>query len=287
MTFELLFLQKIIVTHANPDLDAIGAVWLFKRFDPDWKEAQVAFVPAGSTYQDKPVDSDPDVVHVDTGLGQFDHHQTDKRTSASQLVLDHLLTQKPGQLESPQTLKRLVTLIVDDDHFEDCYWPEADHDRYTFFISAILDGVKSGSQVTDEELVRFGMRCLDGVYATLKLRVEAEQELRQKGKEFTSPWGKALAIAGQNKEVEKLAQKKGYVLVVRKDPEAGDIRIKAQPKSDVDLSSAYDQLKKKDPQATWFLHVFKRMLLNGTHKNQNMKPTKLSLEEVVEMLKAK
>jgi hypothetical protein len=280
-------MPKIIVTHANPDLDAIGAVWLLKRFDPDYQEARVAFVPAGSTYQDKPVDSSPDVVHVDTGLGRFDHHQTNKRTSAAQLVLEHLLTQKPGQLESPQALKRLIALIVEDDHFEDCYWPEADHDRYTFFITAILDGVKSGSQVTDDELAVFGMRCLDGVYATLKLRVEAEQEMKEKGKEFISPWGKALAIAGQNKEIEKLAQKRGYVLVIRKDPEAGNVRIKAQPKSDVDLSVAYEQLRKKDPQATWFLHVSKRMLLNGTHKDPTMKSTTLSLEEVVALLKGK
>lgn len=278
-------MPKIVVTHTNPDLDAIGAAWLLKRFDQDCKDAQVKFVPAGDTYQGKPVDSDSQVVHVDTGLGRFDHHQTDEHTSAAVRVLEHLLAEKPGQLEAGEALKRLVAIIVEDDHFEDCYWPEADHDRYTFFLSAILDGFKSGSQVNDEQLVEFGMECLDGVYTTLKLRFEAEKELGKKGREFVSPWGRALAIAGQNKEVEKLAQKRGYVLIVRKDPEAGDIRIKAQPKSGVDLTKTYEQLVKRDPQATWFLHVSKRMLLNGTHKDPTMKPTKLSLEEVMALLK--
>jgi hypothetical protein len=53
---------------------------------------------------------------------------------------------------------------------------------------------------------------------------------------------------------------------------------------DIDLTLVYEKLKKMDPQATWFLHVSKKMLLNGTPKNPKMIPTKLSLNDIVKVL---
>ena len=44
------------------------------RFD-NAAEADLAFVPAGSTWQGQAVDVNPTVIHVDTGGGRFDHHQ--------------------------------------------------------------------------------------------------------------------------------------------------------------------------------------------------------------------
>ena len=70
--------MKLIVTHFNPDLDAIASIWIIKRFLKGWEKARVRFVPAGETYKDQPVDSQPEILHVDTGLGELDHHQTNK-----------------------------------------------------------------------------------------------------------------------------------------------------------------------------------------------------------------
>ena len=87
----------------------------------------------------------------------------------------------------------------------------------------------------------------------------------------------------------------GYVIVVRKDPRKGYVRIKAKPLStinnqqstinkNIDLTLVYERLKKMDPQATWFLHIGRKMLLNGSVKNPKMKPTKLSLTEIIKVL---
>ena len=65
------------------------------------------------------------------------------------------------------------------------------------------------------------------------------------------------------------------------------MRIKVLPQSkgqDIDLTLVYEQLKKMDPDATWFLHVSKKMLLNGTPKNPKMIPTKLSLSDIIRVL---
>ncbi len=47
--------MKTIVTHLNPDLDAMAAIWLIRRFLPGWSKARVEFVPAGETFEGKPV----------------------------------------------------------------------------------------------------------------------------------------------------------------------------------------------------------------------------------------
>lgn len=275
-------MSKLIVTHINPDPDAITSVWLLRRFDPAYETAGVAFVPAGTSYENQPADHDPDIVHVDTGHGQFDHHETDGRTCAAKLVLDHLQT-KFDYLKNNEILDRLVEIIIGDDHFEDCYWPEPTHDRYNFFFGEILHGLKQNNTVTDHGLVDLGSTCLDGIYTSLKLKIEAEQEI-QTGIEIQTKWGKGLAIESKNDTVLTVAQRMGYVVVVRKDPE-GMVRIKAQPHSNVDFTELYETVKARDPEATWFLHASKKMLLNGSYKNPNSVFSKLSLDEIIELLK--
>ena len=78
--------MKIIVTHTSPDWDAIGSVWLIKTYLAGWQEAAVEFVPAGTRRKGSEKlsdDSNPiervgedEIIHVDTGLGPLDHHQT-------------------------------------------------------------------------------------------------------------------------------------------------------------------------------------------------------------------
>src|SRR3989304_8840869 len=97
--------QKIIVTHQSPDFDGIPAIWLLKRFHPDFADARLAFVPVGdATYNNEPVDSNLNVLHVDTGMGKFDHHQTNDFTCGAKLVYEWLckgefFAQKYGALK--------------------------------------------------------------------------------------------------------------------------------------------------------------------------------------------
>jgi D-arabinose 1-dehydrogenase-like Zn-dependent alcohol dehydrogenase len=117
-------------------------------------------------------------------------------------------------------------------------------------------------------------------------RIWAEREI-EKGRQFITRFGKGIGFETINDTVLKLAQKMGYVLVVRKDPRKGYVRIKTLPDNGskgADLTLAYEQLKKIDPEATWYLHVSGKMLLNGTPKNPKMIPTKLSLEEIIKVL---
>jgi len=78
------------------------------------------------------------------------------------------------------------------------------------------------------------------------------------------------------------AQKRGYTVVIRKDPKKGYVRIKSLPKDEIDLTPVYEMLKMKDPDATWFLHASRHMVLNGSAKNPDMKPSKQTLESLID-----
>lgn len=292
--------MKIIVTHTAPDMDAITGTWIVKKFLPGWEEARVEYVPAGSKYKDKTpvVDSDfsnaverygeDEVLHVDTGMGPLDHHQTsDDRVCGTSRALEYVLLNNNGALkdEKLEAIKRMVLVVVDVDHFKEVFRPDPLADYHEFGLVGVLDGLKVMKPDQDQYYMDFISQGLEALLHEFENRIWAEKELKENAHEFESRWGKAFGIETVNDSVVKLGQKSGYVVVIRKDPRKGYVRIKATPASDVDLTNTYEQLRKMDPDATWFLHVSKKMLLNGTPKNPKMKPTKLTLEEIISVLK--
>ena len=276
--------MKTVVTHISPDLDAIAAVWLIKRFLPGWHKAEVEFVPAGLTFDKQPADENPNIIHVDTGLGKFDHHIGNKDTCAAKKVF--LFLKQKGFIKKKliEPLHRMIKIINDIDHFREVFLPNPDSDIYDFFIVGILDGLRMKFQ-NDLQLLETAEIILDGILKTFSNKVQAEEEIR-KGLTFPTKWGRTIAIETDNEESSRLAQKKGYSLVIRKSPKKGHLRIKLLPGRDKDnLSILYNLLKQKDPGATWYFHPSGKMILNGTAKNPNTIPTKLTLNEVTRIVK--
>lgn len=297
--------MKIIVTHTSPDWDAITSVWLLKRFLAGWGDATVEFVPAGQKRggQDAKVIEgadaienvgDDEVIHVDTGLTPLDHHQTqDTNVSAASRTWDYVLSRLEGAgdkftPEHKEAVSRIVNVVVATDHFKEVFWKDATADYQEFSLLGLLDGLKLLKPNQDKEYLDFGILCLNSMTTQFENRIWAEKEIKEKGIKFTTSYGKGIGFETINDTVLKLAQKMGYVLVVRKDPRKGYVRIKTLPahgeNKGIDLTLAYEQLKKIDPDATWFLHVSKKMLLNGSPKNPKMRPSKLGLKEIIKVL---
>lgn len=295
--------MKIIVTHASPDLDAITSVWLIHKFLAGWEEAKVEFVPAGD--RKNPIDAqelvtmtdpiervgDDEIIHVDTGLGPLDHHQTSDDTvcgaSRTWDYVSSFITGGEKWEEKKEAVSRMVKVVVAIDHFKEVFWPDASADYQEFSLFGILEGLKIQKPNQDIYYVDFIKQCLDATLHNFENRIWAEREIKEHGREFETKFGKGMAFESLNDTVLKLAQKMGYILVVRKDPRKGYVRIKARPtdaQNNIDLTPVYEKLSQMDTEATWFLHVSKKMLLNGTTKNPKMKATKLSLEEIVKVL---
>ena len=285
--------MRLLVTHHAPDLDAISAVWMLKTFDNQhFADSKVAFVDPGKTITEGELKSlgfmssdFEEIVHVDTGLGEFDHHQSDRgmqHVSATSLTFDHVCKIHPER-KKDSALTELVRIVTDVDHFAECFWPEANDSRYAFMLHEILDGLQRAGLHTDETQLHFGMTCLNGVYKKLE-EIEKSKEILARGRDFDTKWGKGLAVLTNNDTVIKYAQKAGFVLVIKKDPDEGHARIKARPEEGVDLTPIAEEIKKRDTIGTWYFHPGKTMLLNGSDKWQDKVSTPLSLDELVEIV---
>ncbi len=234
-----------------------------------------------------------EVIHVDTGLGPLDHHQTpDRQVCGMSRTWDYVrkMMERDGHQMTDGHVKavsRIVRVVVEIDHFREVYWGDPAADYHEFSLIGLLDGLKYEKQDQDLFYVEFGINCLNALVVGFENRIWAEEEI-EKGRKFETRYGKGIGFETINDTVLKLAQKMGYVLVVRKDPRKKYVRIKTLPEKDgdpgIDLTLAYEQLKKIDPEATWFLHVSKKMLLNGTPKNPKMRPTKLGLDDIIKVL---
>ncbi|NCO12647.1 MAG: hypothetical protein COZ34_04985 [Candidatus Pacebacteria bacterium CG_4_10_14_3_um_filter_34_15] len=284
--------RQLIITHHAPDIDAIGAVWILKRFDLDkYADAKLAFTNPGETIS---MDAAKDLgfelhntTHVDTGLGRFDHHQADKgiqRLSATMLVRDYVIS-KNLSLENDEALNIISEYITQIDHFEEIYWPDAGSDRYEFMIHELIRGIEFVDPHNDESQTQFGLTCLDSAYAILTQHVKAKEIIAEKGDEFYIDDIKCLALETRNDDTIKIAQKQGFELVIRKDKKLGNIRIKVRPDSKLNLAPLYELIKTIDKKATWYNHPDGKMLLNGTKKHHNQIPSKLSINEVIKLAK--
>lgn len=287
---------KTIVTHTSPDLDAITSVWIVKRFLPEWHDALVEFVPAGQRTKKiknpnltEVIEVTPmgEFMHVDTGMGPLDHHQAnDLNVCGASRAWDYvklMLPNKPHDWESKQqAVDRIVKIVVEYDHFKEIYWENPTADYYEFSLYGILEGLKFLKVDSDQYYTEFICECLDALLHNFQNRIWAEKEIEEHGTKFQTKKGKGIGFLSLNDNVVKLAQKMGYAVVIRKDPRKGYVRIKVRPDSGIDLTLAYEKLKKMDPDATWFLHVSKKMLLNGSVKNPEMVSSNLDLDALIQ-----
>jgi hypothetical protein len=284
--------RKLIVTHHAPDMDAIGAVWMLKTFDTQhFADAKVTFVNPGEQLSKKDIEehdlTPDDVMHVDTGLGELDHHQPDRARqfiSATSLAYEYVQKIHPD-LQEDQALKTLADLITDIDHFGEIDWPDASHPRYELMIHQVIRGLEFIHLNDDDAQLNFGFTCLDGAYSSLKQHVKAQEIIDTEAIYFEIRFGKVMAVETRNDDTMKLAQKQGSALVIRKDPELGHIRIKARPDSPIELKPLYDRILQLDDKGTWYYHPGGKMVINGSRKHMSQQPSPLTLTQIVELVK--
>jgi hypothetical protein len=283
--------RNLIVTHHVPDLDAVGAVWMLKRFDPqNYADARVGFVNPGSRIsldEANALNAElHEVTHVDTGLGRFDHHQPDRgllKISATSLTYDYVCS-LDGNLSEDSTLQNLVNFVTEIDHFGEIHWPDANNLRYSFMLHELIRGFELQTYFNDDSQLHFGLSCLDCAYAVLKHHHKAEEIIIEKGQVFQLAEGSAMAISTRNDDTIKIAQRQGMILVVRKDPDLGNIRIKARPDSNIDLKALHDKILEVDRVGNWYYHPSGKMLINGSVKHQDQAASPLTLNDVVKMV---
>lgn len=261
--------RPTIVGHLHPDLDCITAIWILCRWG-GMNEANLRFVPAGMTLDNRPVDSDPQVIHVDTGGGRFDHHHTnDHALSAAELV-------RRAIAPNDSALARIVQSVTDIDH--------AYIDLSTVFnINDLIAGYHRCFPEQPDRVVGAMSTNFDAWHAHEE-RQNLLADAFQDRIEFDTPWGLGIAMKSDEGGSSRLAFGNGAVLYLYRDKHA-HTGISARARSSVDLTPVFHDLRRLDPGADWYLHPSKRLLLCGTVKAPARTPSKLTIDELIGVLR--
>ncbi|HWQ12848.1 MAG TPA: hypothetical protein VNL77_08610 [Roseiflexaceae bacterium] len=262
-----------IVGHLAPDLDCLTAIWILVRFGGA-SGAELQFVPAGATLAGRPPDADPQVVHVDTGGGRFDHHRPGAQaTCAADLV-------RRAVAPRDAALARMVAQVC---RLDNATAPPGD--QGCFGVGALVSGYTLLFPERPHQVAQAMLPNLDAWYEheARQLRLEAAFERRL---EFETRWGLGIAMESADGGSSRLAYGRGAVLYAYRDGN-GWMGVAAQARSQVDLSPVYRALRHKDAGADWYLHPNRRLLLCGTAKAPPRTPSRLSLEELVRVIQGR
>lgn len=292
--------MSTIVTHTSPDWDALGAVWLLKRFGA-LDSAYVLFVNTGA-----PGDLESATAVVDTGRDldplrlRFDHHQlpgAEANTCCATSLVFQWLKHSAADLE---WLAPLIDLIEAGDTGQAKYG--ADMSR-AVGIHALLSARKARRE-TDLQLLDWGMAILDDLAAHLKARHEAKEALAGHTA-YRSDDGLVLALSGAPQGATFAAFEQGARLVVfhSETPETVSVGVmrggeQHEPsckalilgilndaECDAPGSLRWDSQEYMEL-ARWYLHEAGFFAGRGTQKAPDPRPLTASLIEIAQTIDA-
>lgn len=179
--------MKTIVTHTQPDFDAIGGAWLLLRYW--WPQASLNFRFVNTGNPDREVLAQADAV-VDTGKAydpdkmRFDHHQLpggeSNATCATRMVYEWLYLWCEDKTKELDAIKPLVDLIFAGDTGR----PEANESRMIGIHAALSGEIarlreKYGHDTAtiDYGIMRYGLCLLDNIGGRLVRQAETRQNL--------------------------------------------------------------------------------------------------------------
>lgn len=269
---------KQLVTHARPHLDDVAAVWLLKKFHPDYHEADVQFLtrPAHGQFA-----IPHGAVAVGIGRGQFDEHKGDLEDCATSLVWKWLAKQSRVKIdtETRAALDRLVGWVLKEDlgQLNSIEWRE-------WSVSTVFANYDEVVDDDDQQVYVFGVQLLESLLVAFRDQVKLDEDWAKRT-EFLTRWGKAVALESEVYGSSWRAYRAGAVLVCEIDRVKGYRQFRAEATSEVDLSAVYEVVKKKEPKASWFLHHSKRLLLCGSSSATDFVTSKLTLEQMIDLVK--
>ncbi len=270
--------MKTLVTHINPHLDDIAAIWLFKKFNPEFQRIKVEFLKAGVegvTWQGEGVDSDPEIIHFGIGKGKYDEHKGDVDDCATSLVWKD---QKSSSSEHIETLalERLVEWVRLEDTGR---LSVGEYDEFS--VPAFIRS-RDNNEESSRKSIELGSEILDRILKVLK-RTESSKIDWEGKEEFETNLGKFVAIKSDTVDREFCKRKKGDLFLIFN---VNNHYVQFfTPSHSLDLEPVYRKVKELDSQASWFLHHSHHMVICGSASAPDSNPTKLSYQELIDVVK--
>jgi len=259
----------MIVTHKKPDFDSIVAIWMLKRFCA-MENDDVIFIEFNKQLKSKYNEA----IYVDIGGGEFDHHHRKDFVSAATLVLEKF------NLQQNSVLKRLADIARRIDH-----GLTDNSTRRIINLINIIDGLNKLYPDDPTKVMTIVFDCLDAIYKKASQSIHFKEEFL-KGVKFRSKWGRGIGLETHNTEIRGYCHRKGYIIFVYVDPVTNYRGFAAPGGKGIDFSGVYKKLKSIEPDAEWYLHFSKDLLICGSNKAVNNKLSKLSLHELIDLVKS-
>lgn len=267
--------MKTLVTHINPHLDDIFAIWLLKKFDPKYEDFEVDFISATHDQAGKETE---ERVFIGTGGGKFDEHKEGLKTCAGSLVFDYLKADRLLPQEEIE-VKALEEMVEWNNKIDTGTIPIETYDEFS--VPAFIR-CKDSSKESSSRSVELGSRILNRILLVLKGKQQSLMDW-QKREEVETKFGKSYAIVSETID-RPFCKRQGGDLFIIYNPKYLSVQY-FTPSQTLDLSPIYEKVKSLDPQASWYLHQSHHMVLCGSSSAPDSKPTKLSFEELVEIAK--
>lgn len=272
--------MKTLVTHVKPHLDDIYGIWLLRTYLPGFSQAKIRFIPidekGGKTWDGRKVDSNPSVIHVGICRGAFDEHRGVKNASAATLVWKYLKRKgfAPKNRRERAALERIADYVYAEDTGRLKGLPHRN-----VMLPVLLSGFHDSLQRT-----RIGFLLLQSLLR-VEMSVLALENDWKRRIEFKTPWGRGVALKTAVGGTDDLSYRNGFVLVVTHNPKTGDRGIRAAADSRADLRTLARKIREREPLAQWYLHHSGKLLLCGDAVAPRVRRSKLSLAEIVELIK--
>jgi len=263
----------VLVTHLNPDLDACTAVWLLTRYVFPESEYQYEFVPVGPERKAINTAERERIIYIDTGGGRYDHHATSDYVCAASLIAKDYSIRDPAATEMIE-----YALAVD-------HGKVVGADVGSFDLVNIIEGLNKLYPDSPKLVLEVTLSCLDAVHTNLSDLLEAEEYLKR-ATFFKTEWGKGVGVVTSNMKTRYLAHRRGFEVFVYVDPEHGYRGFMAPGNSKADFSAIYREIVELEPGADWFLHSSKQLLLCGSSKAPDKRPSSLSLEQMIDLVRS-
>lgn len=267
--------MKTLVTHINPHLDDISAIWLFKKFNPEYAEAKIEFINAS---RDEALTQEgPDRVYFGTGGGKYDEHKGDLEDCAASLVWKDIKSKDLAPSDEIE-LKALDDLIEWNRLID--LGKGTNYDFGAYSVQAFIRSRQSTQEDSGNSL-RLGEDILDRIFELLKREKQSEKDWNSRI-EFESKFGRSVAIVSETVD-RSFTRDKGFNLVLMYDPKYKSAQF-FTPSFDIDLEPIYTKLIEAEKDAGWFLHQSHHMVICGSSSAPEHS-TSLTFEQLIAVAK--
>lgn len=284
-----------LVGHRFPDDDVWLCCWMARKWMPKAANAKIVFVNAGERFPGS--ENDPQVLHFDTGGGEYDQHGKGLRKTCSAV----LLAQGLGLAEDP-ALQPLLEMVIAVDNVE-----PLPHTVIHYLIEGYPRRFRlQGSQIDWKTVEERVFEDFDIIYDQEVQRHQSRAMLKEHSEWTVLPNGVKIAALLWHPELREAAFEEGATVVIwtrRQGPNRFYTGIQRNRNSPIRLANTAATLRlieakrrnidvrgknltyigNGQPVPQWFLHDSLALILNGsrTWKPKENEYTILSAREIV------